>query len=312
MTSGGDIGLTEAAPISAARASAAPISIPRITRLTSDALGMVVNLYLVEGRDGVVVIDGAISRRFAAHVRDAITATGKPLLGAILTHGHPDHFCGLGEILAGQEVPIFALPGAIAQLGRRWDEAVPGMRAAFGDDFPQTLRKPDTPVADGDTVALGDLRFAVRAYGAGESECDATWTLLAEPGTTSGDTVFCGDLVYNNMHVFMQDGHAEEWLDALARLSRAHAPGTRFHPGHGPAGGHELIQWTAGYIRMYLRAMRDALDLDPGFGPGAEIRLVETIRSYLPSDDLIDLAQFRLDITAHNLARVARDAKEIY
>ncbi|HCQ63846.1 MAG TPA: hypothetical protein DIU07_01110 [Rhodobacteraceae bacterium] len=306
--SGGDIVLTEAARISAARASALPV--PRVTRLTSDALGMIVNLYLVEGRDGVVLVDGAISRRFAAQVRDAIAATGKPLLGAILTHGHPDHFCGLGEILAGTDVPIFALPGAIAQLERRWDEAVPGMRAAFGDDFPETLRKPDTPVADGETVALGDLNFSVRAYGPGESDCDATWTLLAD--TDAADTVFCGDLVYNNMHVFMQDGHAEAWLAALAKLSRAHAPDTRFHPGHGPAGGHELIQWTAGYIRMYLRALRDALDTDREFGPAAQKRLVETIRSYLPSDDLIDLAQFRLDITAHNLARVARDAKEIY
>ena len=288
--------------------------VPFVTRLSSDALGMIVNVYLVEGRDGVVLIDGAISRRFTARVRAAITATGKPLLGAILTHGHPDHFCGLGEILRGRDVPIFALPGAIAQLERRWEEAVPGMRAAFGDDFPDSLRRPDTPVADGETLRLGDLRFAVRDYGPAESDCDATWTLLTatDTATPTGDTVFCGDLVYNNMHVFMQDGHAEDWLAALARLSRAHAPGTRFHPGHGAPGGHELIQWTAGYIRMYLRTLRDALARDPGFGPGAEARLVETILSYLPSDKLLDLAQFRLDLTAQNLARVARDAKEIY
>ncbi len=309
MTSGGGTSLTEVVPISAPAGQVPPGPVPRITRLTSDALGMIVNLYLVEGRDGVVLIDGAISRRFAADVRAAIAATGKPLIGAILTHGHPDHFCGLGEILAGSDMPIFALPGAIAQLDQRWDEAVPGMRAAFGADFPQTLRKPDSPVADGETITLGDLSFTVREYGPAESDCDATWTLQTDD---TADTVFCGDLVYNNMHVFLQDGHAEAWLAALARLSRAHPSGTRFHPGHGPAGGHELIQWTAGYIRMYLRALRDVLDADQGFGPAAQKRLVDTIRSYLPSDALIDLAQFRLDITAHNLARVARDAKEIY
>lgn len=298
--------MTEAFPI---RSAAAARPVARVTRLTSDALGMIVNVYLVEGADGVVLIDGAISRGFAASVREVIAATGKPLLGAILTHGHPDHFCGIGEILAGAEVPIFALPGAIAQVDARWEEAVPGMRAAFGTDFPETLRRPDTPVADGETVRLGDLAFTVRAYGPAESDCDATWTL--HTGETA-DTVFSGDLVYHNMHVFMQDGHAEHWLAALARLARAHARGTRFHPGHGTPGGHELIHWTAAYIRMYLGAMRDALADDPGFGHAAQVRLMQAIRSYLPSEDLIDLAQFRLDLTARNLARVARNVKEIY
>lgn len=296
--------MTEVAPL-----TPSVHAVPRVTRFTSDALGMIVNLYLVEGRDGVVLIDGAISRAFAAQVRAAIAATGKPVLGALLTHGHPDHFCGLGEILAGTEVPIHALPGAIAQVEQRWEEAVPGMRAAFGDDFPRRLRRPDTPVADGATIRLGDLAFRVQGYGPAESDCDATWTLLAGDDAS---TVFCGDLVYNNMHVFLQDGHAAEWLAALARLSRAHAPGTRFHPGHGPVGGHELIQWTAGYIRMYLRALRDVLAADPAFGAAAQARLVGTLRSYLPSEALIDLAQFRIDVTARNLAHVARDAKEIY
>ncbi|MCB1331322.1 MAG: hypothetical protein KDK28_18530, partial [Maritimibacter sp.] len=70
--------------------------------------------------------------------------------------------------------------------------------------------------------------------------------------------------------------------------------------------------WTAGYIRMYLRALRDVLAVDPAFGAAAQARLVDTIRSYLPSEALIDLAQFHIDVTARNLAHVARDAKEIY
>ena len=39
-------------------------------------------------------------------MRAALDRLGKPLVAALLTHSHPDHYAGLGEIVAGYDVPI--------------------------------------------------------------------------------------------------------------------------------------------------------------------------------------------------------------
>src|SRR5687767_6887834 len=69
---------------------------------------MTVNSYVVEGADGLVVVDGMLTVSDARAVRRRIDALGKPVLGAIVTHAHPDHYAGFEEILRGLEVPIVA------------------------------------------------------------------------------------------------------------------------------------------------------------------------------------------------------------
>ena len=69
---------------------------------------MPVNAYLVEGRDGVVLIDGMLTVSDARSVREILSRSKKPLLGCIVTHAHPDHYAGLAEILGGRDVPIWS------------------------------------------------------------------------------------------------------------------------------------------------------------------------------------------------------------
>jgi glyoxylase-like metal-dependent hydrolase (beta-lactamase superfamily II) len=273
---------------------------------TSDAQGLIVNAWLVEGPEAAVLVDGAISRGAAAATRARALATGKPLAGALLTHGHPDHWIGLAEILADRALPIHATAGATAQARDRLAEEVPAMRAAFGADFPAELRLPDHVEQDGDRVVLGGLTFRLSEYGAAESDACATWELAgADPAR-----VFCGDLIYNHMHLFMLDGHAEDWLAALDRLARAHPPGTVFHPGHGAPCGHEMIHWTRAYLETWLETVGHLIGPDGRLPDGGEAKLLATLRSFLPSDALIDLAQFRLDRTIRNQAGAARRAVE--
>ena len=283
---------------------------PKIHRRTSNALGLIVNLYLVETVDGVVLVDGAISRRFAEQVRAEIAALGKPVLGALLTHGHPDHYIGMASILADwPQVPIYARAGARAQAEARARTEQPGMQTAFGDDFPDIVRLPDTVIEDGAAVTLGDLVFTMTDYGRAESDSDGTWTLSADANAH----VFCGDLIYVHMHLFMMDGHATAWLAALDRLSAAHPFGTVFYPGHGEPSGHALVHWNRGYIGMYLEALGRLLGSahttdEGGLDAVGKAHLVANLRAYLPSDALLELARFNLDTTISNLRAQARQA----
>lgn len=57
----------------------------------SGEIGLFVNSYLVEGVDGVVAVDAPLLLSDGRAFRARLEALGKPLLGVLVTHPHPDH-----------------------------------------------------------------------------------------------------------------------------------------------------------------------------------------------------------------------------
>jgi glyoxylase-like metal-dependent hydrolase (beta-lactamase superfamily II) len=75
--------------------------------------GAFVNAYLVETASGVVAVDGLLQVSAAKEMRAGVDRLGKPLLAAVVTHSHPDHYAGLAEVVVGTDVPIYAPQGVI-------------------------------------------------------------------------------------------------------------------------------------------------------------------------------------------------------
>ena len=71
--------------------------------------GIYVNAYLVETANGVVAVDAALTVSESRTLRAKLDALSKPLLAALITHGHPDHVAGLANLVAAADVPIIAL-----------------------------------------------------------------------------------------------------------------------------------------------------------------------------------------------------------
>jgi glyoxylase-like metal-dependent hydrolase (beta-lactamase superfamily II) len=67
---------------------------PTIHRFPVKHEGAFVNAYLVETSSGVVAVDGLLQVSAAKEMRAGIDRLGKPLLAAVLTHSHPDHYPG--------------------------------------------------------------------------------------------------------------------------------------------------------------------------------------------------------------------------
>lgn len=67
-----------------------------------------INLYLLEGDDGLYIVDtGVQSNRSKAIWQHCLATLGKPLAGVIVTHMHPDH-CGLaGWLCQHFKVPLY-------------------------------------------------------------------------------------------------------------------------------------------------------------------------------------------------------------
>ncbi len=274
---------------------------PVIHKYTSTVMDWIVNVHMVETESGVVLIDGAIAASSGNEIRDIIdNKIGKPLLGVLLTHGHPDHYIGVGNIVKEDVVPFYAVQAAIDQAKERDVEESPTIEAAFGDDFPRKKMFPNSVVQDGDKLTFDGLDLQIWHYGACESDSDAVWIISID----GNKHVFIGDIIYNHMHLFMKDGHSLNWLKALNRLQSEFDINTVFYPSHGEICGTEIIYWDKAYIEMYLGTLKDLLGERDTLTEDEKAKLIERVRSFFPSDDLLDLAQYELDETIKVLSKL--------
>ncbi|MER5261895.1 MBL fold metallo-hydrolase [Actinosynnema sp. NPDC002837] len=246
---------------------------------------MAVNSYLVEGPDGVVVVDAQLTVDDAARVRAAVDRGGRPLAGVLITHPHPDHYAGLAAITEGLDVPIVST-AAVDQVIRR-DDALKNQVVGpmMGDQWPAQRPFPNRIVHHGESVELGGLTFTVRDLGAGESHADAIWAL-------DDVTLFTGDVVYNDMHAFLADGHHGSWIEQLDELHRTLPDDVVLHVGHGAPGGKELFVEQRRYVEAFVDAVRATADRDE---ESRTKEVTAAMHRLVPHDKLLFLMQLSIE-----------------
>jgi glyoxylase-like metal-dependent hydrolase (beta-lactamase superfamily II) len=270
---------------------------PTIHRFPEQRDAAFVNAYLVETGSGVVAVDGLLTVSAAREMRAALDRLGKPLRAALLTHSHPDHYAGLGEVVADDDVPIIAPQGVIDAIAA--DDALKDriVGPMFGDEWPSNRVFPNTPIEDGESVTFDGVTFTVIDLGPSESPHDSPWVL--------GDdarTVFLGDQIYDHTHCYLADGFYKEWL-ANIELLRGRFPGDAvFHIGHGEPVGPEMWDWQRGYIEAFLDAVSSADWSEPD---GAKAGVVARMKEYEPSDELQFLMELSIEPVATKLGLVS-------
>jgi glyoxylase-like metal-dependent hydrolase (beta-lactamase superfamily II) len=223
---------------------------PIIHRHAAGSDGALVNAYLVEGPTGVVAIDSMLTVSDRRALRGALEQLNKPLRAALLTHSHPDHYGGLTELVASDDVPIIAVSG-VNEVIRRDDEVKEQiLRPMFGDEWTKKRTLPNETVSDGDAVSIDRMTFTAMDIGPGESPHDGAWLLGADR-----TTVFLGDQVYNHMHAYLADGFHENWLSNIERLRSELPTDATLHIGHGEPTTLALLDWQREYIETFLTAV---------------------------------------------------------
>jgi glyoxylase-like metal-dependent hydrolase (beta-lactamase superfamily II) len=275
---------------------------PIVHTYRSGESGLFVNSYLVEGAEGVVAVDAPLLLSDGRAFRARLEALNKPLLGVLITHPHPDHYNTIGELLAGDEVPVIAHRDVDREIRAKDDAKRAQWGPMFGDEWPASATFPNGTVSDEESVALGDLRFTAWDFGACESESETVWLL------DGGDIAFVGDLAFNGTHAYLADAHTDAWLDAIDRGEEALAGVRTLHLGHGPPAAPAVLADQRRYLLMARETIARVAGGRAQLNEEEANRVTSLMERYLPSAPLSWLVGAGASAVAAELAQEAATA----
>jgi glyoxylase-like metal-dependent hydrolase (beta-lactamase superfamily II) len=244
-----------------------------------------------------VAVDSLLTVSESRAMRTALDRLGKPLHAVLLTHSHPDHYGGLTELVADDDVPIIAPQGVIDTIMRDDPVKEQILRPMFGDEWAAERTFPNTPIRDGESLTFDDATFTVIDLGPSESPYDSPWILGADERT-----VFLGDQIYDHKHCYLADGFHEQWLANIETLRERFTEDAVFYIGHGGPVGAAAFEWQRVYIETFIEAVESA---DWSDAKQAHDTVVARMIDYLPTDELQFLMELSIEPAAAQLGLTA-------
>jgi glyoxylase-like metal-dependent hydrolase (beta-lactamase superfamily II) len=245
-----------------------------------------------------VAIDGTLTASDSRALRSRIDSLGKPLLGVLVTHAHPDHVAGIANLLGDSGASVVALE-SVRDLMRATEEAKRAQWGpVYGDEWIPRWVYPDRLVENGEAVAFDGVSFRVYEVGPG-GDCDANsvWVLEDEPAAA-----FVGDLVFNGTHSYIADGRVLRWLANIERFRALLEGVATLYPGHGRAGGVELLDAQKDYLLAYCAAVLEVAGDSATTDERAKEELAERMRRVLPGAPLEFMIGLSADAVAAELS----------
>jgi len=216
---------------------------------------------LLVGRSESVLIDAQYIDSDIAALGDLIEETGTKLTTIYITHGHADHYLGIGRLL--ERFPgarPLATPGVVDYIKETLELQTGQWSAMFGDSAvkPTVLPEPMTE----DVIDLEGTELRVIEVGQGDIRPS---TVVHVPAI---DTVVSGDVVYNQIHAMLGLSGPDEWqswIESVNRVERLRP--TTIVAGHkkpeaSDQAVDEMLDGTRSYISDFADAAQTARDAE--------------------------------------------------
>jgi glyoxylase-like metal-dependent hydrolase (beta-lactamase superfamily II) len=207
---------------------------------------------LIYGKRDAVLVDTFITIDQADVLVDWVRTSGKNLTTIYITHGHADHFFGIGALLDRfPNARAVATPGTVNGMKRQTSpQALKSFwQARFPGQIPEKL-----VIAEELQGSVIDLEsHELRAVEVGHTDTDDT-TCLHVP---SIGLVVGGDAVYNGVHQLLVESDPKkrrEWIAAVDKIE-ALKPHTVIagHKRPGNPDSPRILEETRQYIRDFDR-----------------------------------------------------------
>jgi glyoxylase-like metal-dependent hydrolase (beta-lactamase superfamily II) len=252
---------------------------PGITLIPDPRVNFVPNIGIIAGRDLVLVIDtgmGVENGRLVLETARGIAA-GRPLV-LTMTHFHPEHGYG-AQVFENNSTIIYNQTQA-DELKRKGSKFLEMFRG-YGEHVVRALEgvelvEPDETYSGEKTIDLGGRTVVLQELAA-HTKGDQIIYLPDER------IVFTGDLAENRFFPIFadEDSLGAPWITALERIN-AMWPSVVI-PGHGEAGGAEIVQAVHNYLQ-YIQNEVAKLPTDIGHRE-ADRRLLSVIKARYPDWD---------------------------
>ena len=207
---------------------------------------------LIYGKRDAVLVDSFMTVKQADALADWVAGSGKNLTTIYITHGHGDHWFGIGNILerfpnaravaTPDVVKVMRQHASPEVLEKVWKAAFPGQiseRLVIAEEL------------NGNVIELeGHELVAVEL---GHTDTDYT-TCLDVP---SIGLVIAGDAAYNDVHLYLVESNAKtrrEWISALDKIESLNPHAViASHKRPGNEDNPRIIEETRQYIRDFDR-----------------------------------------------------------
>jgi glyoxylase-like metal-dependent hydrolase (beta-lactamase superfamily II) len=217
------------------------------------------NVCLVGGADGLLVVDTQASARAARAIVDDVRALGVgPVTAVFNTHEHFDHTFGNGafrEAFGG--IPVHAHDEAAARTVEAGERAKRRYDDEPDDPHREELLETEPVPADHTfssvrVLDLGDRQVELVHPGRGHSFGDAVVRVV------DAEVLLAGDLVEESgPPVYGVDCHPFDWPSSLDVVLNLLSPGTLVVPGHGAVVDRAFVEEQRDAIAIVAQTIRD-------------------------------------------------------